>query len=182
MSETAARIRWEYTDGGMDGYVGTLMPPVFRICDAAPNDAAWVLMAEFPGDAILRDDMEELKAEAERWLEEFVTSLGAVFPNEARPCAPCSSAAGEEIWHGPLGCPANKAGRAISDSQRWQVDEARDLLARWDQERFAEDGYGAERTLADQVRNLLAIVDQAAPDETALSAPGGAGERETRDD
>ena len=79
---TETRIRWEYADGGMDGYVGTLVPPAFRICDAAPASATWVLMAEFPGDAILGDDMEELKAEAERWLERFVSSLGAVFPDD----------------------------------------------------------------------------------------------------
>ena len=79
---TETRIRWEYAEGGMDGYVGTLVPPAFRICDAAPAGATWVLMAEFPGDAILGDDMEELKAEAERWLERFVSSLGAVFPDD----------------------------------------------------------------------------------------------------
>ena len=28
------------------------------------------------------------------------------------PCAPCSGAAGEEIWHGPLGCPIVTTGRA----------------------------------------------------------------------
>jgi hypothetical protein len=77
---TETRIRWEYADGGMDGYVGTLVPPAFRICDAAPASATWVLMAEFPGDAILGDDMDELKVTAERWLERFVASLGAVFP------------------------------------------------------------------------------------------------------
>lgn len=81
---TETRIRWEYADGGMDGYVGTLVPPAFRICDAAPATATWVLMAEFPGDAILGDDMEELKVGAERWLERFVASLGAAFPRPAQ--------------------------------------------------------------------------------------------------
>jgi hypothetical protein len=65
--------------------------------------------------------------------------------------------------HGDIGR-LSRAPEAVrlTDSQRFQVDEARDLLDRWDRERFAEDGYGAERTLADQVRNLLAIVDHLA--------------------
>lgn len=41
------------------------------------------ITAEFPGLGRKNadsDDLEALKAEAERWLEEFVSSLGAVFP------------------------------------------------------------------------------------------------------
>lgn len=53
----------------------------------------------------------------------------------------------------------------LSNSQRWQVREARDLLALWDQNRGGPDVYGTERTLADQVRTLLAIIDQVAPAE-----------------
>lgn len=61
---------------------------------------------------------------------------------------------------------------SLTDSQRWQVGEARAALAAWDAERNPDgDVYGTERTLADHVRNLLAIVDQEA-------APAAAGEED----
>ena len=71
-----------------------------------------------------------LKAEAERWLEEFAASIGAVFPGE--PGEPAA----------------------------FQVNEARDTLAHWDAIRASEPATSRERVLADQVRNLLAIVDR----------------------
>lgn len=52
---------------------------------------------------------------------------------------------------------------ALTDSQHWQVGEARDILAAWDGDRGG-DIYSTERTLADLLRNMLAIVDQVAPE------------------
>lgn len=48
----------------------------------------------------------------------------------------------------------------LSESQRFQVDEARDRLAEWD---GAAPHSGRETVLADQVRALLAIIGQAFP-------------------
>jgi hypothetical protein len=98
---TETRIRWhapaESTIVAEFGYVGTLtacslfqiLKPVTR--ELSPNRFdEWGLVATFPGVgsevryAASRDKLEavaELKAEAERWLSEFVSSLGAVFPS-----------------------------------------------------------------------------------------------------
>jgi hypothetical protein len=50
----------------------------------------------------------------------------------------------------------------MDESQRWQVEEARGTLAQWDAERGG-DYYNTERTLADHVRNLLAVIDHVVP-------------------
>ena len=143
MTETTERLRWEPgEDGILFGYSGTLKTQAFVICPPGSPGEFWMISTSFPlGQPRYVSSEGEARKAAERWLEEFVTSLGAVFPA------------------GPL-----------TDDQRWQVGEARDLLARWDRERFSEDGYAAERTLADQVRILLAIVDRLAP---ANPAPAG---------
>jgi hypothetical protein len=73
------RIRWEPVEGGMDGYVGTVIPPLFTIHCANLSYADWMLTAELPGDAVPGNDLEELKAETEKWLERFASSLGAIF-------------------------------------------------------------------------------------------------------
>jgi len=86
MTETK-RIRWEPTRyGGWTGHVATLDPWVFQIFRSVCDEGAWKLMAQLPGElgnARAGDDLDELKAEAERWLTGFVVSLGAVFPDEA---------------------------------------------------------------------------------------------------
>lgn len=53
----------------------------------------------------------------------------------------------------------------LSETGRWQVEQARDLLGRWDSAHGPEI-YGTERTLADQLRGMLALVDQLAPPDT----------------
>jgi hypothetical protein len=81
MTETAARITWndgdEYT-----GSAGAIGPFSFRI-QRLFGQGSWLLTAELPGlgfrDA-RNEDLDVLKAEAERWLEEFTASIGAVFP------------------------------------------------------------------------------------------------------
>lgn len=87
MTETTARIRWEPAEhGGFTGHVGNINPPLFTL---RRRRVAWVLTAAIPGTSyrIIRDDaahplppVTELKGQAERWLEEFTSSLGAVFP------------------------------------------------------------------------------------------------------
>lgn len=54
------------------------------------------------------------------------------------------------------------ASPCLSEAERWQVEEARGLLCRWDSS-HGPGIYGAERTLADQLRGMLALVDQLAP-------------------
>jgi hypothetical protein len=63
------------------GYVGTLEPLVFQIWRPSIS-SEWTLTARLPGcgdKAVYGGGPDELKAEAERWLEEFVASLGASF-------------------------------------------------------------------------------------------------------
>jgi len=89
MTETTTRIRWE-EDAEADefiGYIGTLPAYMFLICD--DGEPEWLLTSRLPDDEGERcwraPHPDQLKAEAERWLEEFVSSLGAVFPEEERP-------------------------------------------------------------------------------------------------
>ena len=88
MTGTTVRIRWG--DGGeYVGSTGTIGPFTFRI-QRLFGQGLYLLTAELPGLGFLdarNEDRDELKAEAERWLEEFVSSLGAVFP--AGECPEC---------------------------------------------------------------------------------------------
>ena len=60
----------------------------------------------------------------------------------------------------------------LTEAQRFQVAEVRDCLATWDLARNP-DVTDRERVLADQVRNLLAIIDAVAP-VTGEENDGGA--------
>jgi hypothetical protein len=51
----------------------------------------------------------------------------------------------------------------LTESQRFQVAEARDCLGTWDLARAGVGGIDRESVLAGQVRNLLAIIDAVAP-------------------
>ncbi len=92
MTETTARIRWnDETPGNGDvynvahtGYVGTVDEAAFIIYTPDTMHADWLLSVRLvPGGQFLYDDSpEKLKDEAERWLERFVASLGAVFPDQ----------------------------------------------------------------------------------------------------
>ena len=92
MTETTTRIRWhDKTPGNSDvyniahiGYVGTVEESAFIIYTPDTMHADWLLSVRLiPGSTFLYADTPgELKAEAERWLEEFVASLGAIFPGE----------------------------------------------------------------------------------------------------
>ena len=83
-AQGAGRIRWEPLLGGnFDGYVGTRAEPVFKLFLATPGTPTpWALRSELLEGYSTDTHPDELKAEAERWLEEFVSSLGAVFPPE----------------------------------------------------------------------------------------------------
>jgi hypothetical protein len=78
------RIRWEDAGNGESaGYPGTLDTAVFRIWTPEEGNGEWLLTAAMLPDAHGQrrygSGPDVLKAEAERWLEEFVTSLGAVY-------------------------------------------------------------------------------------------------------
>jgi hypothetical protein len=92
------RIRWERNDDGSrvtpahKGYVGTIGEAQFFIFEPDDRDPWWILTSSLPGlpgagQAERRaygDDTDKLKAEAERWLERFTASLGAIFPEAGR--------------------------------------------------------------------------------------------------
>lgn len=64
---------------------------------------------------------------------------------------------------------ARRAGGAVLDEgQRSRAQEARDILGTWDLARDGNPGIDRERVLADQVRALLAVIDElAAPAKEA---------------
>lgn len=53
---------------------------------------------------------------------------------------------------------AKAPGPVLTESQRFQVQEARDILGTWDLN--SPGGVSRETVLADQVRTLLAIIDE----------------------
>ncbi len=76
--------------GTVHGYIGSLESWEFELLRLYADYGehvigSWILTAPLMRDRrpVSGPDPEELKAEAERWLEEFVSSLGAVFPDEA---------------------------------------------------------------------------------------------------
>ena len=89
---TETRIRWQdKTPGNGDvynvactGYVGTVEGAAFIIYTPDTMHADWLLSVRLvPGSTFLYGGTpDELKAEAERWLAGFITSLGAVFPED----------------------------------------------------------------------------------------------------
>lgn len=88
------RIRWhDEPSGGMaacTGSVGTLNPAMFHIWRPDAHCAEWQLttrLHDMEQKHCYGGDPEELKAEAERWLEEFTASIGAVFPGAH--CSEC---------------------------------------------------------------------------------------------
>jgi hypothetical protein len=85
---TETRIRWEDCRGSLDaiasrGFVGALKHRPFIIYRPTYDDGQYrllCLIGNRDGESLSADDPDELKATAERWLAEFVASLGAVFP------------------------------------------------------------------------------------------------------
>jgi len=88
MSETK-RIRWsagaEKWVTAWFGSVGIIDPHMFSILRPMVPGDEWALSSDLPGyrsRVSYSEGPDELKATAERWLSEFVASLGAVFPAE----------------------------------------------------------------------------------------------------
>lgn len=84
MTETN-HIRW--SDDPADachfiGHVGTITEPAFKLYGPIDGSDRWLLSIRLKGAAEFAygDGPDALKAEAERRLEQFVASLGAVFP------------------------------------------------------------------------------------------------------
>jgi hypothetical protein len=83
--ETPSRIRWKHAPGiyaGPIGYVGSLDTPLFRVYDpqAPDGDHTLTTMLQGMGNRLCYGTEAEVKAQAEEWLSEFVSSLGAAFP------------------------------------------------------------------------------------------------------
>ena len=87
----AERIRWQADalgSGEADGFVGIIESSAFAIWKPPQAGGEWVLTSNLPGQENDRSfdanpDKLKLKAEAERWLERFVSSLGASFEDPA---------------------------------------------------------------------------------------------------
>jgi hypothetical protein len=85
-AQGAGRIRWadespqEFVT--LAGYIGTRDEPAFRIFGPDAVNCRWLLSVRLAAasEFIYGSGPDELKATAERWLEEFVSSLGASFP------------------------------------------------------------------------------------------------------
>jgi hypothetical protein len=84
------RIRWEPNGhSAFLGYVGTLTDSdwLFQVWRLDAVTGTWRLSSSLAGQFgwdLDHDGPDELKAEAERWLERFVASLGAVLPDPKR--------------------------------------------------------------------------------------------------
>src|SRR5580692_12475195 len=91
MTETE-HIRWKRGDDRTfavsHGYVGTIETQQFSLYEPDPaggsHAAEWLLMSRLAGQDRMRygADRSELEVTAERWLEQFIASFGAVFPPE----------------------------------------------------------------------------------------------------
>lgn len=105
MTETT-RIRWEdKTPASGDvynvasiGYVGTVEESAFIIYTPDEAHAGWLLSVRLtPGSRFFYGaSQDELKDRAERWLEEFTASLGAVFLDDITPLTAPAAAGTEE--------------------------------------------------------------------------------------
>ena len=81
------RIRWidspDTSTTAFIGWTGSIHESQFAIYKPDHDGGDYILASQLPGLDEKRScssDVGRLKAEAERWLEEFVSSLGAVFP------------------------------------------------------------------------------------------------------
>ena len=106
MTETAARIRWEpAAGGGAFGYVGTRGTALFKVWqprEGIGTAQPWAIKSDWMAGYATGAAPDTLKAEAERWLEEFTSSLGAVFPEPELPECRCTLS---------VECPACRAAR-----------------------------------------------------------------------
>jgi hypothetical protein len=74
------------------------------------------------------------------------------------------------MWRLVPAVPAEPGESLLDDGERWQVQQAREVLASWTQEREADAAaYGRihdrERVLADHAARLLSFLDRIAPPE-----------------
>ena len=124
----ATRIRWGTPVPGslatLAGYVGTLDADLFKIFEPYPGEDGWLLTSTLPGLLGYRRFKVEpdvgpdrLKAEAEHWLEEFVSSLGAIFPPAAAVSELCTDRGPKDpAWHDDCsgcGCSCHRPGPGV---------------------------------------------------------------------
>lgn len=85
---SADLIRWEPNGAGMlAGYVGTVGACLLEIFEPDARDGEWILQSFLHGQAgrlTYGGSADELKQRAEELLQEFASSLGAVFPDADR--------------------------------------------------------------------------------------------------
>jgi hypothetical protein len=118
------RIHWERNDDGAtvtaawEGSAGKIDEASFWIFEPTDSEPWWILTSTLPGQGRYRvhnDEAEALKRHAERWLAEFVSSLGAIFPAEVE-----VDPFGPEAWldhHPDCVCPDCAAARETAGTE-----------------------------------------------------------------
>jgi hypothetical protein len=85
------RINWQHEDDGTTtGHTGTNTADLFQIWPPEDDETDHMLVHSLPGSPhgpACDSDPDKLKGTAEEWLKEFITSLGAVFPDEREKAA-----------------------------------------------------------------------------------------------
>jgi hypothetical protein len=126
-------IRWEPAgEKTIYGFAGSLKPVAFQIWTGGAG-FRWQLVTQLPGMEDVRPesaDPEELKAEADRILREFTSSLGALFAGDLR-----EHLEREARTHQELGDDYDERGRSTSSRGYWSAAQAyRDVIKYLDHE------------------------------------------------
>jgi len=121
-------IRWTDEPRTFVGYVGEIEPYLFQIWGSS-DGSRWMLLSSLPGalTGSESDDPDELKATAERWLEQFISSLGASFGDSL--AADLRSRA-SEVRAMPADCTTERRDRQLFAAG---LDRAADLAEHGDQ-------------------------------------------------
>jgi len=84
-------IRWtDASDRGFFGFAGRYGPAAFKVIPPGPGEDFWMLSNYMCplGTSRFGATAAEMKQQAETWLREFVSSLGAVFTDDLRGAPP----------------------------------------------------------------------------------------------
>jgi hypothetical protein len=133
---TTDLIRWtDASDGGFFGFAGNYAPAAFKVIPPAAGEEFWTLHNYICplGVSGFGETEADAKQQAETWLREFVSSLGALFAADLREHLTEQAAIEQE-----LGDDYSDSASPLAESQshlHWGRAEAlRDVLKYLDQE------------------------------------------------